>query len=592
VPGQFTANALRVLEARYLKRDREGRVIESPDEMFERVARAVSYGELLYGNASQARRWEARFHEMMSSLDFLPNSPCLMNAGTSLGQLSACFVLPVEDTVESIFGSLRDMALVQRTGGGTGFSFSRLRPAGDVLSSTGGQASGPVSFMNIFDCATEHIKQGGRRRGANMGVLRVDHPDGLEFIDAKRDPSALVNFNLSVGATDEFIRAVELGLDFNVRHPSDNRIVSHRPAREIFDAICKSAWETGDPGLIFVDTIERANPTPRLGRIESTNPCGEVPLLPNECCNLGSINLAHMVASKAGRAVVDWDKIGVAAADAIRFLDDVISINRYPTEAIEEAALATRKIGLGVMGFAEMCILLGMSYASEEAVRLMSDLMRFISTEALAASEILGDERGLYPAWPGSRHDAENKRLRNATVTSIAPAGTISIIADTSSGIEPLFALAYRHKTSIGAEPLSQLNSVLLRCLEGQGIDPQSVLRHVARDGSIGPDSGVPESLRRRFVTALEVPAEHHVRIQAAAQQHVDNAVSKTVNLPSESKPEDIARVYLLAYKLGCKGITVYRYGSRSEQVLDLGLDETPFEREYFARCDPGACRI
>jgi ribonucleoside-diphosphate reductase alpha chain len=515
-----------------------------------------------------------------------------MNAGTSLGQLSACFVLPVDDTVESIFGSLRDMALVQRTGGGTGFSFSRLRPAGDVLSSTGGQASGPVSFMNIFDCATEHIKQGGRRRGANMGVLRVDHPDAMAFIDAKRDPSALVNFNLSVGATDEFIRAVELDLDFNLRHPADNRTVSHRPARDIFDAICQSAWETGDPGLIFLDTIERANPTPGLGRIESTNPCGEVPLLPNECCNLGSINLAHMVASKAGRAVVDWDKIGLATADAIRFLDDLISINRYPTEAIKEAALATRKIGLGVMGFAEMCILLGMSYASEEAVRLMSDLMRFISTEALAASEILGDERGVYPAWPGSRHDAENKRLRNATVTSIAPAGTISIIADTSSGIEPLFALAYRHKSSIGAEPLFQLNSVLLRCLEGQGIDPESVVRRVARDGTLSADSGVPESLRRRFVTALEIPAEHHVRIQAAAQQHVDNAVSKTVNLPSESKPEDIARVYLLAYKLGCKGVTVYRYGSRSEQVLDIGLDETPFEREYFARCDPGACRI
>jgi len=289
---------------------------------------------------------------------------------------------------------------------------------------------------------------------------------------------------------------------------------------------------------------------------------------------------------------VDWDKIGLATADAIRFLDDVISINRYPTEAIKEAALATRKVGLGVMGFAEMCILLGMSYASEEAVRLMSDLMRFISTEALAASEILGEERGVYPAWPGSRHDAENKRLRNATMTSIAPAGTISIIADTSSGIEPLFALAYRHKSSIGAEPLSQLNSVLLRCLEGQGIDPEAVVRCVARDGTLSADSGVPESLRRRFVTALEIPAEHHVRIQAAAQQHVDNAVSKTVNLPSESKPEDIARVYLLAYKLGCKGVTVYRYGSRSEQVLDLGLDETPFEREYFARCDPGACRI
>ena len=587
-PGEslISKNAQRVLEARYLRRDSDGKIIETADQLFERVARAVSEAELLYGTTADARLWEERFHRMISGLDFLPNSPTLMNAGTSLGQLSACFVLPIEDSMESIFGTLRDAALIQRTGGGTGFSFSRLRPAGDRIASTGGSSSGPVSFMRVYDCATDNVKLGGRRRGANMGVLRVDHPDIVEFIHAKCDGTSFRNFNLSVAVTDDFMSAVESAGDFSLRHPTSGRIVRTLPARKLFDDICEMAWSAGDPGLIFLDTIAKANPLPAC-KIDATNPCGELPLLPYESCNLGSINLVHFVRNRNGEATIDYDRLLIQVHEAVRFLDDVLSVNRFPLRTIAKTTLANRKIGLGVMGFAEFCIHLGISYGSGRAVTLAEELMGFIAREARAASVELAAHRSVFPNWSKSIYPAKGLRLRNATLTSIAPTGTISIIAGTSSGIEPLFALAYRRR-ALNDELLSELNPVLLRHLKRGGQDPAKVLASVASTGRYGANG--PE--RDLFVTALEVPPEQHVRVQAAFQKHVDNAVSKTVNLPSEASAGDIAGVYRLAYRLGCKGVTVFRYGSKAEPVLELGLGEILEERENFAKCDPDACRL
>jgi ribonucleoside-diphosphate reductase alpha chain len=588
----LSENAKRVLEARYLRRGANGQIIESAGQLFERVARAVSEAELIHGTAVEARLWEERFYNVLAALDFLPNSPTLMNAGTPLNQLSACFVLPVEDSMESIFGTLRDMALVQRMGGGTGFSFSRLRPADDLVSRTGGKASGPVSFMRIYDTATENIRQGGRRRGANMGVLRVDHPDIEEFINVKRDGCSLRNFNLSVAVTDEFMSAVEKNANYDLRHPTDSRVVKQLKAYDVFHSICYAAWETGDPGLIFLDAIERGNPTPLAGKMETTNPCGELPLLPNESCNLGSINLPHFVKEANSRTWIDWDRLKAITHVAVRFLDDVITINEYPTEAIANATLSNRKIGLGVMGFAELCILLGVPYASNEATTLASDLMRFIMDEAHGTSVRLAEDRGVFPNWAQSVHAGPGLKLRNATVTSIAPTGTISIIAGTSSSIEPLFALAYRRRNVLGGETLTELNPILLRHLERQRLDSSEILDELARAGGFTKAMSIPEDLRRLFVTALEIAPEQHVRIQAAFQQHVDNAVSKTVNLPHDATPEDVAHVYRLAHGLGTKGVTVFRYGSKAEQVLEIGLTEPFYEREHFAKCDPGACKL
>lgn len=593
---QLSENARRVLEVRYLRRNALGQVIESPEELCGRVAQAVSEAELRYGPPAEARLWEDRFFEMLTSFDFLPNSPTLMNAGTQVGQLSACFVLPIEDSMESIFGTLRDAALIQRTGGGTGFSFSRLRPAGDFISSSGGTSSGPLSFMRIYDCVTENIKLGGRRRGANMAVLRCDHPDIEEFINAKRDGVSLRNFNISVGATDEFMQAVSSNGVLQLRHPSDGRVVGSRRARALFSAICDAAWEAGDPGLLFLDTIERANPTPQVGRIESTNPCGEVPLLPCESCNLGSINLSHFVSRGEGEsereAAVDWERLAATVRAATRFLDDVISVNRFSLDAIEEATLANRKIGLGVMGFAEACILLGVSYSSDAALALASDVMSFIAREARATSERLAEQRGVFPNWERSIFGERGLRVRNATQTSIAPTGTISIIAGTSSSIEPLFALAYRRRNVLDGQPLTEFNPLLLRYFERNRFDSRDVLESILHTGRLPGEAGVPKRLRDLFKTALEISPEQHIRIQAAFQKHVDNAVSKTVNLPEFSTPEDIARVYTLAHELKCKGVTVFRYGSKSDQVLELGVDEAPYEREHFTKCDPGACRL
>jgi len=589
---RLSPNARRVLEARYLRRDAERRLVETPEELFARVARAIAEAELLLGTAEKARRWEEVFYELLISRDFLPNSPTLMNAGTPLGQLSACFVLPVGDTMEEIFEAVKQMALVQRTGGGTGFSFSRLRPKGDVVASTGGEASGPVSFMKIFDSATEHIKQGGKRRGANMGVLRVDHPDILEFITAKRDERTLQNFNISVAVTDAFMEAVRRDQEYELINPRTGRVVRRMSARSVFEEIVRAAWQTGDPGLLFLDAINRANPTPHLGAIEATNPCGEIPLLPYESCNLGSINLTHMLREREGRVEVDWEKLRATVRKAVRFLDDVIEVNRYPIPEIERRTRGNRKIGLGVMGFAELLIRLGIPYDSDEAAALAEQLMRTIAEEALATSAELAEERGVFPNWKGSVHEARNRRLRNATLTAIAPTGTISIIADTSASIEPLFALAYRRTHVLGGQTLYEVNPLLLEYLDRYGLNAEDVLDAVLARGRLREVAQVPEELKRLFVTALEIPPDRHLHIQAAFQRAVDNSVSKTINLPEEAPVEDVARAYWRAWELGLKGITIYRYGSKSAQVLELGLDEEAHHYDHASRCDPEECRV
>lgn len=588
----LSENAIRVLEARYLRRDSGGKLCETPSELFARVARAVAHAELLLGNAELARRWEERFYNLLVRLDFLPNSPTLMNAGTPLGQLSACFVLPIEDTMESIFGAIRDAALIQRTGGGTGFTFGHLRPAGDLVKSTGGTSSGPLSFIKIFDCATENIKQGGKRRGANMGVLPVDHPDIQAFIDAKRTAGNLTNFNLSVGVTDAFMDAVERDEPYDLHHPSSGRVTGRIKARAIFDRMCEAAWETGDPGLIFLDAIARSNPTPSLGQIDATNPCGEVPLLPYESCNLGSINLSRFVRKGEGLADVDWNRLGEVVHQAVRFLDDVLVVNRFPLAEVEKATRATRKIGLGVMGLADLFLRLGVPYRSERAVTLSANLMSFIAREARRESVALAETRGVFPAWPQSRLAGAGLSVRNATLTSIAPTGTISIIAGTTSSIEPIFALSYRRVGVLDGQTLVEINPLLLTIGEQLGFLTPAVLQFVGEFGTLSGAPGVPETARELLATALEIDPHQHLRIQAAFQSAVDNAVSKTINLPADSTPGTIADIFLAAFHLGLKGITVYRNTSLSNQVLQIGSGEEPFEKEYAAKCDPYQCKL
>ncbi len=587
----LTANAIRVLEARYLRQDAARRLMENPSQLFERVARAIARPEASYDGHSAAERWEREFLDALTALDFLPNSPTLMNAGTSIGQLSACFVIPVEDSMEDIFEALKQMALVQRTGGGTGFSFSRLRPSGDLVASTGGMASGPVSFMKIFDAATENIRQGGKRRGANMGVLRVDHPDVLEFINAKMDGHSLQNFNISVAATDAFFQAVQNGVDYPLVHPGTGLTVRRLHARAVFDAITEAAWRTGDPGLLFIDTINRDNPTPHIGAIETTNPCGEVPLLPWEACNLGSINLSHMVRGAPDGPIIDWSKLDRTVRTAVRFLDNAIDANRYPSSQSERMAYGNRKIGLGVMGFAEMLVDLDISYASQRAVEVAEEVMGFIDAAATETSQALAEERGVFPWWDGSVYEHRNLRVRNATRTAIAPTGTIGIIAGTSASIEPVFALAY-HRHALDGQTLTEVNPLFLQCAERMGLDAQRLMAEVVNHGGLARVPGIPEELRRRFVTALEVPWEQHLAVQAAFQRHVDNSVSKTINMPHSATPAHIGRAYWRAWELGLKGITVYRYGSKDEQVLELGPSEEPLQYEYTAKCDPAECKL
>jgi ribonucleoside-diphosphate reductase alpha chain len=588
----LTENALKVLEARYLRRDPGGQVGETPADLFRRVARAVAGAETSFGDAKAAAEWEERFFEALARLDFLPNSPTLMNAGLPLGQLSACFVLPVADSMEDIFESLKLMALIQQSGGGTGFAFSRLRPRGDVVASTGGVASGPVSFMRIFDCATEHIKQGGKRRGANMGVLSAAHPDLEEFIAAKLDGQSFRNFNLSVAAPDAFMQAAAADRPWTFRHPRTGQPAGTAPAAELLARMARAAWQTGDPGLIFLDAVNRANPTPEVGAIEASNPCGEVPLLPYEACNLASLNLSHMVRQEGNVYAVDWDRLSRTTRLGLRFLDDVIEVSRWPASQITAITRANRKVGLGVMGFAELLIRLGIPYASERALTLADELMRCLAEQARAAAHDLAHERGVFPNWERSVYARQGLRLRNATCTSIAPTGTISIIAGTSAGIEPLFALAYRRQHVLGGQTLTELNALLLRYARQHGFYSERFVQDLQARGSLAGVPGVPPAAKELFQTALEIDPEDHLRIQVAFQRHTDNAVSKTINLPQGATAEAVAAIYRRAWEEGLKGITVFRYGSKGQQVLQLGVDETPEEREYFSRCDPESCKL
>jgi ribonucleoside-diphosphate reductase alpha chain len=558
---ELTENALKVLQARYLLKDETGRVIESPLEMFGRIARSVAEAENLYHNS--VSYWEERFFELISSLRFLPNSPTIMNAGKPQGQLAACFVLPIEDSMQSIFDTLKNAALILQSGGGTGFSFSKLRPKADIVRSTGGVASGPVSFMKIYNTATDVIKQGGARRGANMGILRVDHPDILEFIRVKRDAEELANFNISVAVTDAFMESLASDGEYQLVNPRSGKVVGNMRAKRVFDEIVMSAWQTGDPGLIFIDRINRANPTPRIGTFESTNPCGEQPLLPYEACVLGSLNVARFVRNGA----IDFASLGEDVTTAVRFLDDTIDANIYPLPAIERMHKGNRKIGLGIMGWADLLILLGIPYNNQKAFDLARRLMEFIRDTSRTASVRLAEQRGVFPNFAGSIYDEPGMpRVRNATTTTIAPTGTLSTIADCSSGIEPLFAIAY--KRLVLDTELIEINKLFVKIASDRGFFSNWLLEAIKRKGSFRGIQGVPADVRRLFRTALEIPAEDHIEMQAAFQEYTDNAVSKTINLPARATTDDVARAYMLAYSKGVKGITIFRYGGKKGTLV------------------------
>ncbi|HDM89786.1 MAG TPA: vitamin B12-dependent ribonucleotide reductase [candidate division WOR-3 bacterium] len=584
----LSENALTILRNRYLKKNDRGEVIETPEEMFLRVAKAIAEVERLYDNSADVEAVTEKFYNMMVEFRFLPNSPTLMNAGTPLGQLSACFVLPVGDSMEEIFEAVKKTAIIHKTGGGTGFSFSRLRPRNDIVSSTGGVASGPISFMKVFNEATEAVKQGGRRRGANMGILRVDHPDILGFIAAKHQEGELANFNISVAITDRFMEAVKKDEEYELINPRSGKVVGKLRAREVWKKLVEGAWRNGEPGVIFIDIINRFNPVPGAGEIESTNPCGEQPLLPYESCNLGSVNLAKFVhgdmffLEKGRKATlkealerIDWDGLRKTVEDAVHFLDNVIDANHFPFPEIEEMTMANRKIGLGVMGFADMLIQLGVPYRSREALDIGSEVMKFIQETARGKSRELGEERGSFPNIEKSIFEPP---MRNATVTTIAPTGTISMIADTSSGIEPIFSLVYV-KRVLGGKELLYANRYLEEALREMGVYSEALMEKLAGRRTIKDVEELPELVREIFDTTFDISPEQHVRMQAAFQRYVDNAVSKTINMPNEATPEDVEKAYMLAYELNLKGITVYRDGSRKEQVIMVAKENEKRKR-------------
>lgn len=569
--ASLSENALRVLQARYLLRDGDGKVVETPDQLFKRVAKAISQAEKAWGSEADRVHWEGVFYQTLSSLRFLPNSPTLMNAGTPLSQLSACFVLPVEDSIENIFSTLKDTAIVQKSGGGTGFNFSHLRPKDDLVAGTGGLASGPVSFIKVFHAATEQIRQGGKRRGANMGILNIDHPDIEEFISCKRQANALGSFNLSVGISDAFMTALEREEDWPLRHPASKAVVAVVKASSLWNAIVENAWHTGDPGLLFLDTINAANPTPRIGTIEATNPCGEVPLLPYEACNLGSINLPCFVHQGPHGREIDWPDLGHTIHIAIRFLDDVIECNRYPVEAIGNIVRGNRKIGLGIMGWADLLAMLEIPYDTEKALTLARRLMEFLREESLAASAGLATQRGPFPNWPESIY-APGQPLRNATRLSIAPTGTISIIAGVSSSIEPLFALAWHRQGISEGEELEFFSTPFREYLQRRQFLSDDLISEVLEKGAATDLQGLTPEARSLFKTALEITPDWHLRHQTVFQEYVDNAVSKTINLSETANLDDISGIYRSAWYRKLKGITVFRNNCRGDQVLRHGL--------------------
>ncbi|HXG95096.1 MAG TPA: adenosylcobalamin-dependent ribonucleoside-diphosphate reductase [Blastocatellia bacterium] len=568
---ELTENALRVLEKRILARDDEGRIIESPEAMFRRVAKSIAAADLKYSTPEETEEVESRFFEIMTRLEFLPNSPTLMNAGRSLAQLSACFVLPIEDSMESIFGTLQETALIQKSGGGTGFSFSRLRPKEDIIQSTHGQSSGPVSFMRLYNFATEVTKLGGKRAGANMAVLRVDHPDIEEFIAAKTNPLELNTFNISVAVTDEFMKRVRAGEPYDLINPRTGKTTMQLDARMIFDRIAESAWRNGEPGVIFIDRINRDNPTPELGTIESTNPCGEQPLLAYESCVLGSINLARFYREGS----IDYERLKEVVRLGVRFLDNIIDVSEFPVPQIARVTRMNRKIGLGVMGWADLLIELGVAYNSEEALIVADHVISFVSREAMQASIELAKKRGPFPQMyqESIYRNTDKPPRRNATVTTVAPTGTISLIANCSSGIEPVYALAYR-RLSFESERMMFTHPLFERYAREHGFYSEELMERIAEKGSLHNIAGVPEEARALFVTTHEIAPEWHVRMQAAFQNHIDAAVSKTINFPNNATVDDVKRAYLLAFELGCKGITVYRDGSRERQVLSTNPAE------------------
>lgn len=594
----LTRNALKVLEKRYLKRDKNGNCIETPQDMFRRVADTIASGDLEFGKTSQnVQNLSDRFYNAITHRYFMPNSPTLMNAGRDLGQLAACFVLPIDDSLESIFETIKNTALIHQSGGGTGFSFSRLRPKNSVVRSTMGVSSGPVSFMEVFNAATEAVKQGGTRRGANMGILRVDHPDIIEFINCKSDNNKLNNFNISVAITDKFMEAYLNGKDYDLINPQNNEAVGRMDAGAVFDLIIDSAWKNGEPGIVFIDKMNKDNPTPQIGKIESTNPCGEVPLLPYEACNLGSINLGLMVKEQDGEFVVDWDLLENTVRTAMRFLDNVIVVNNYPLPQISEMVQNNRKIGLGVMGWADMLMQMGIAYNSEEGTSLATDVMSFIDYVSKTESVELAKERGCFNNFKGSvyedshyfakkfagktSHKVNNKMwaqldkdvqkygLRNATTTCIAPTGTISMIAGASGGIEPLFGLVFSRLIMDGTE-LLEVNPVFEKYMKTHGLYTENLMNKIAKCGSVAHIEELPDEVKRIFVTAHDISPYWHVKMQAAFQQFTDNAVSKTVNFIESATREDIKKTYILAYKNNLKGITVYRNNSRQFQPMNL----------------------